>query len=338
MNKKSIIELGAGTGLVSILIDKIFTCESIVVTDLNSHIPLIKRNIALNDANCCTAFPFDWCKDDLGTFDIVLVLECVYSESLYEALVGSFDRLCTEKTIVFLGLTRLFAKPFFFSLLKRRGYLYTLIPENFMPPTYCDDNTNRDIGLLVVRRDSRYHSSSPGSSSSPSFSAPVASFPSTSEMKKLSKFHEKLRHFILQMSSTNTIMNFWKQNKGDMVMLQRHVVCTVLEANSLGCIFSEKWLKTLLTAIAKELEKEGTFDLDDDFAQLLIDGQTKGWEELQELEHMDKDDDVGYVVYDWDELQAPVLIRVVRNHNEVGTRIWEVLLYFIFLLQLLFIF
>ena len=48
--KKSCIELGAGTGMVSLFIEKLYPCHDgeLVVTDQVSHIDLIDRNLRLN--------------------------------------------------------------------------------------------------------------------------------------------------------------------------------------------------------------------------------------------------------------------------------------------------
>ena len=72
----SVIELGSGTGLVGILIDKLFKPKSLVITDLESHIPLIQRNILKNNTTNCIVQEFDWFNPtSIGTFDIILALE-----------------------------------------------------------------------------------------------------------------------------------------------------------------------------------------------------------------------------------------------------------------------
>ena len=150
---KSVIELGAGTGLVSVLVDRLFECQSIIVTDLESHIPLIERNLTINNTSSrCIAKSYNWIEDDFGSYDIILVFECVYNESLYSPLIQTLGRLCGITSLVFLGLTRLFMKPSFFSLLRDAGFVYTLLPESCLPSQYSDQFTHRDVGLFVVRR------------------------------------------------------------------------------------------------------------------------------------------------------------------------------------------
>lgn len=51
LSQKSCIELGAGTGMVSILIEKLYSTHSgqLVVTDQESHIGLIDKNLEINE-------------------------------------------------------------------------------------------------------------------------------------------------------------------------------------------------------------------------------------------------------------------------------------------------
>ena len=50
----------------------------------------------------------------------------VYNESLYAPLISSIDICCHDQSVVFLGLTRLFAKPTFFKMLLE-GKIKTVI-------------------------------------------------------------------------------------------------------------------------------------------------------------------------------------------------------------------
>jgi len=82
LNKK-VIELGSGTGLVSILVSKLFQPRDIIVTDQESHMDLIRCNLDNNSSkevlnkNC---FPqtFDWKNFDRANptkYDIILAFE-----------------------------------------------------------------------------------------------------------------------------------------------------------------------------------------------------------------------------------------------------------------------
>ena len=54
------------------------------------------------------------------------LLFSVYNESLYAPLISSIDICCHDQSVVFLGLTRLFAKPTFFKMLLE-GKIKTVI-------------------------------------------------------------------------------------------------------------------------------------------------------------------------------------------------------------------
>jgi hypothetical protein len=149
---KKIIELGAGTGLVSILIDKLYKPDVLLVTDLDSHIDLICENIAINSCSKCIPRSFDWKIDKMSNYDVILIFECVYNEDLYIPLINAIDDISTMSTVIFLGLTRLFTKPKFFQLLRGRGFKYTMIPEESLPEEYGAEFIDNNVALFVVRR------------------------------------------------------------------------------------------------------------------------------------------------------------------------------------------
>jgi hypothetical protein len=165
---KRIIELGAGTALGGILVDKISSPAEVVITDLNQYLAHIQRNIDLNNSKVCSARALDWLNIDSfmhedadeildanravsgSKFDIILALECVYREDLYQPLVDTILRCSTKETIIFLGLTRLFAKPCFFDMLHSNGIYFTRLPEQALPLVLRNDNSTADCGLLLL--------------------------------------------------------------------------------------------------------------------------------------------------------------------------------------------
>ncbi len=74
---KSILELGSGNGMVSIMLEKCFQPKSIVVTDMESHVSLIDHNLRLNGSQICVAQSLDWFNipPDQAKFDVLLALE-----------------------------------------------------------------------------------------------------------------------------------------------------------------------------------------------------------------------------------------------------------------------
>ena len=76
-HNKSILELGSGNGLVSIMIEKCFVAKEIIVTDMESHVGLIDHNLKTNHCQICTAESLDWFNipSDGKKYDILLALE-----------------------------------------------------------------------------------------------------------------------------------------------------------------------------------------------------------------------------------------------------------------------
>lgn len=154
---KSIIDLGSGTGITSILIDQMYEPSEVVITDLESHVPHINYNISLNSStsrgvSVCNGVTLDWFQPDTlnRKFDVIIAFECVYNELLYEPFIKSLAAVSTCNSIIFLGLTRLFARPAFFHLLICYGFDYMLIPQDKMPQDYHRETTGRDVGLFVI--------------------------------------------------------------------------------------------------------------------------------------------------------------------------------------------
>ncbi|KAK0218218.1 putative methyltransferase-domain-containing protein [Armillaria fumosa] len=107
---KEILELGAGTGLLSIALST--WIKNYIVTDIREILPLLEKNISLNyagstDATNISIAELDWLslhamptKQRSRVFqfpavDLVLVVDCIYHPSLTPALVDTIDYLST---------------------------------------------------------------------------------------------------------------------------------------------------------------------------------------------------------------------------------------------------
>ncbi len=160
----------------------LYNPAEVIITDLDVHVPQIEYNITLNPAvSKCKAVEFDWFKPptDIGKFDVILIFECVYKEELYKPLIESMKILVEqsastrtdsngnifiETPTIFLGLNRLFAKPFFFEQLLSAGFKYKMIPKTSLREQYWDSNSDRDVGLFVVTYDKNRPNSADSSS------------------------------------------------------------------------------------------------------------------------------------------------------------------------------
>ncbi|KAH8832815.1 putative methyltransferase-domain-containing protein [Flagelloscypha sp. PMI_526] len=99
----TVLELGAGTGLLSILLAPLF--KSYTATDLPELVPLIQKNVALNsqgsrDLNSIHVQPLDWL-DPVSWYpipkntypDIILATDVTYNTFLLPKLVETFNHL-----------------------------------------------------------------------------------------------------------------------------------------------------------------------------------------------------------------------------------------------------
>ncbi len=77
-NSKTCLELGSGNGIVGILLDKLYQPKQVVITDLESHVEHIRKNLVLNSAEThCSAEALDWKCFSLPfqQFDFIFALE-----------------------------------------------------------------------------------------------------------------------------------------------------------------------------------------------------------------------------------------------------------------------
>ena len=157
---RRVLELGSGTGLCGILVDKALSPASVVITDQKSHMPLIIGNMQRNiTSGACTAQTLDWTDSrtfpSAGSFDIILAMECVYHEKLYQPLIETIAHCAHDDSMVFLGVTRQFAKPQFYAKLAAAGFSYTLVPHEALPLSCSADTGGRDCGLFLLQRRRR---------------------------------------------------------------------------------------------------------------------------------------------------------------------------------------
>lgn len=158
---KTVLELGAGTGLGGIYLSRQYRGASpkITITDLPQYLDLIEHNIGANNVrDDCQTAPLDWC--DLSSlpresFDVILALECVYRQDLYAPLIDTFRNTAHGDSVILLGVTRLFAKRVFFKMLLDAGFNYSKVPYNALPASIRSDTSAQDLGLFIVTNTSK---------------------------------------------------------------------------------------------------------------------------------------------------------------------------------------
>ncbi|KAL6944478.1 hypothetical protein ACO0RG_001215 [Hanseniaspora osmophila] len=102
---RNIIELGTGTGIVSLLLGELHNegytnFDNVDATDITALLPLLEENIKHNNMeNIIHAKELWWGQAidkkefDLNKVDLILAADCVYHECLFEILIETFMNL-----------------------------------------------------------------------------------------------------------------------------------------------------------------------------------------------------------------------------------------------------
>lgn len=111
---KSVLELGAGTGLVG-LAAAMLGATRVVLTDLDENLGLLEHNAKQNGLSGNTqAAGLDWTADIplslQGPWDIIVAADCVFWEYLFEPLVSTLAQLLKPDTLVLISVTHRFGR------------------------------------------------------------------------------------------------------------------------------------------------------------------------------------------------------------------------------------
>eukprot|EP00904_Undaria_pinnatifida_P005369 jgi/Undpi1/1962/HiC_scaffold_12.g05349.m1 len=151
---KRVLELGSGTGLVGVAAARFGPPAEVVITDLESHLDIcrknVTRNVEDNETGSCPVKvqAYDWTEKvpaELGAmpFDIILGTDVAYYEHLYTPFIEALDRTAGPDTLILLGVTRTDTGPDFFDALDKAGFEYNLV----------DQATHKGFGLFTVCRE-----------------------------------------------------------------------------------------------------------------------------------------------------------------------------------------
>jgi predicted nicotinamide N-methyase len=156
---RSCIELGAGTGIVSISASLLGAMEAIA-TDKQICVPFIRQNIGLNEkaAETCGAETLDWDKIEQaesfsGKFDWVLCADCVYDPDHVENLIRTIMSLKPRKGIIVSNERResnsnAVAEKKFIGSMYEAGFCGKAVHRDLIRPDWrCDD-----IDVVVFER------------------------------------------------------------------------------------------------------------------------------------------------------------------------------------------
>ncbi|NWR11463.1 MT21A methyltransferase, partial [Paradoxornis webbianus] len=124
LRDRSVIELGAGTGLLGIVVTLLGTwtvsVSHVLVSPLGAHVTITDRAAALEflESNVQANLPpelrpravvkeLTWGKDlenfPPGAFDFILGADIVYLEETFVELLQTLEHLCSERTVILLS-------------------------------------------------------------------------------------------------------------------------------------------------------------------------------------------------------------------------------------------
>ncbi|NXD80081.1 MT21A methyltransferase, partial [Halcyon senegalensis] len=114
LRDRSVIELGAGTGLLGIvatLLGKDLFCAHVTITDRAAALEFLESNVQANLPSelrpRAVVKELTWGKDlgnfTPGAFDFILGADIVYLEETFAELLQTLEYLCSEQTVILLS-------------------------------------------------------------------------------------------------------------------------------------------------------------------------------------------------------------------------------------------
>uniref|UniRef100_A0A914WFC6 Uncharacterized protein n=1 Tax=Plectus sambesii TaxID=2011161 RepID=A0A914WFC6_9BILA len=152
---KRVLELGAGTGVCSLLLASLGA--QVTATDLDEQLDLLRLNVSVNETHfnksggSMRVEALDWnCEQSLKkfsatSFDMILIVDCVYYESSVQPLIDTICALASAHTEILcayeernLGQPQLAQKRFFEQILSH--FVVERVPVQQQHPDYvCED-------------------------------------------------------------------------------------------------------------------------------------------------------------------------------------------------------
>ncbi|CAK4086679.1 unnamed protein product [Aphanomyces euteiches] len=154
----SVVELGSGTGLVGLAM-ALMGPKRVAITDLESHVDSMQRNVARNASRIPSTtnvdiVAVDWYKftatdaEKLKPVDWIVGTDIAYQSEFYVPLTRALELLAGPKTRILLGLNRLDTDMRFFRMLVDAGFEYYKISDELVDPEY----RGKDFGLFDIRK------------------------------------------------------------------------------------------------------------------------------------------------------------------------------------------
>ncbi|XP_031491846.1 uncharacterized protein LOC116258685 [Nymphaea colorata] len=151
---KSVVELGAGTGLPGLTAAKLGSSR-VVLTDLPELIPGLRRNVEANElVDGVEVRPLRWgdegdCSALGPPFDVVLMSDLLYNVSAAPGLCQSIRALSDAQTLILLSYELRAGTTECFQVLRRAGFRWRKIGSEDLHPVWQSE----DIGIFRLFRD-----------------------------------------------------------------------------------------------------------------------------------------------------------------------------------------
>ncbi|NWW52658.1 MT21A methyltransferase, partial [Pedionomus torquatus] len=156
LRDRSVIELGAGTGLLGIvatLLGKGFFCAHVTITDRAAALEFLESNVRANLPSelrpRAVVKELTWGKDlgnfSPGAFDFVLGADIVYLEETFAELLQTLEHLCSEQTVILLSCRIRYERDHkFLKMLRSRFSVYEVHYDS-----------SKDVHIYKAQRGSR---------------------------------------------------------------------------------------------------------------------------------------------------------------------------------------
>lgn len=106
INNKTVIELGAGTGLLGLICSKLGA--KVVITDQLNRLKQINENLNLNSTlnTSVSVIELDWKKIEEinSTYDVILLSGCIYHEDSVLPLVNTILKVSRKDSLILLAV------------------------------------------------------------------------------------------------------------------------------------------------------------------------------------------------------------------------------------------
>lgn len=127
-SNKNAVELGCGTGLIGIVISRLFPVKNMILTDTESHMGIISTNILRNSTEFVFAEQLDWfnpsnnIRSTYGDIDVIIGTDVVYHRSLFAPFLNVCRSLASPHTVILLVINKLDTDLDFFIEAYRAGW------------------------------------------------------------------------------------------------------------------------------------------------------------------------------------------------------------------------